>query len=194
MGDASTRRLAELFPLQSWRKEVLSFIEEAPSKEPWGIACSGGADSVALLLCIHAHFPQKRSLLNVLHFNHQLRGQDSVDDAQWVKNLAERLGLYFYSGSWKRDIRTKINEAEARRARHTFFRKKLFAMGGRVIFLAHHRGDIAEQMLMRLARGSGLNGLTAPRPVQIFSDGRVYLRPLLDWDKTAILQKLSLIS
>jgi tRNA(Ile)-lysidine synthase len=54
-----------------------------------------------------------------------------------------------------------------------------FGRFGRVLWLGHQQDDIAETMLMRLARGSGVGGLAAPRPVQRFANQRVHVRPLL---------------
>jgi tRNA(Ile)-lysidine synthase len=60
----------------------------------------------------------------------------------------------------------------------------------RALWLAHQQDDIAESMLMRLARGSGTGGLAAPRPVQRFADGRVHLRPLLTLKKAELVAAL----
>jgi tRNA(Ile)-lysidine synthase len=56
--------------------------------------------------------------------------------------------------------------------------------------MGHQRDDVAETLLMRLARGSGAGGLAAPRPVQAGSHGRIHLRPLLDLRKAEIVQAL----
>jgi tRNA(Ile)-lysidine synthase len=52
-------------------------------------------------------------------------------------------------------------------------------LGAKVLWLGHQQNDVAESMLMRLARGSGGGGLAAPRPVQAVQGGRLHLRPLL---------------
>jgi len=57
------------------------------------------------------------------------------------------------------------------------------------LWLGHHQNDIAETMLMRLARGSGAAGLAAPRPVQRLAD-RVHLRPMLTLKKDEITAAL----
>ena len=56
----------------------------------WGVAVSGGADSVALLLLLHG---RPELLLHVVHLDHQIRGQASADDAEFVAKLAEKLGI-----------------------------------------------------------------------------------------------------
>lgn len=60
----------------------------------------------------------------------------------------------------------------------------------RPLWLAHQQDDIAESMLMRLARGSGIGGLAAPRPVQVMGEGRVHLRPLLTLKKAELVRAL----
>ncbi len=66
-----------------------------------------------------------------------------------------------------------------------FFRKH-----ARIVFLGHQQDDVAESMLMRLARGSGAGGLAAPRPVQIQPRGRIHVRPLLDLKKAELIAAL----
>jgi tRNA(Ile)-lysidine synthase len=56
--------------------------------------------------------------------------------------------------------------------------------------MGHQRDDVAESLLMRLARGSGAGGLAAPRPVQAGAQGRIHLRPLLDLGKSDIVRAL----
>jgi tRNA(Ile)-lysidine synthase len=73
------------------------------------------------------------------------------------------------------------SEAAAREARLDFF-----ADHARTVWLGHQQDDIAENLLMRLARGSGTAGLAAPRPVQELPGRRVFLRPLLPLKKTEI--------
>ncbi len=173
-------QMADAIPSGRLHARVLKWLEcEAKKDETWAVAVSGGADSVALLLLLWAHFPNKRNELLVLHYDHGLR-PDSAADAKFVEELASELGVGFASA--RRAPRGAINEGALRDARMDFFRAQLAARKARIIFFGHQLEDIAETMLIRLARGSGASALCAPRPVRFFSDdgGMVALRPLLD--------------
>ncbi len=177
-------RLAAIFPRERLDAKVLAWADAASPRSNWGVGLSGGADSVALLLLIWAHWPERQGRLRALHFNHRLRGAASRADAAFCRRICSQLGVTFAGGSWPGDHRD-ASEAEARAAR-----MKFFASQARVIWLGHQQDDIAESMLMRLARGSGAGGLAAPRPVQALAGGRVHLRPLLPLKKAEIATAL----
>jgi tRNA(Ile)-lysidine synthase len=175
---AAAARLAKTILAARLHPRVRVWLENhALAQDAWAVAVSGGADSVALLLLIWAHFPKKQRRLCVLHFDHATR-PESVADAQFVQKLSRALGLRYATA--RRAPGGATSEAELREARWKFFHKQMIARSARVIFLGHQRDDIAETMLMRLARGSGAGGLSAPRPVRLLDHGAVALRPLLD--------------
>ncbi len=149
----------------------------ARAAEPWAITVSGGVDSLGMLLLLWAHFPKNRKRMFVLHYDHATRF-DSAEDAQFVGQLSKDLGLEFATA--RRPVTGPASEQVLRDARWIFFRREMEARKAFIIFTGHQRDDIAETMLMRLARGSGAAGLCAPRPVQDFADGVFILRPLLD--------------
>ena len=170
--------VGEAVPVARLHPRVLTWLDKnARDAEPWSVAVSGGSDSMALLLLLWAHFPKKRKTLKILHFDHAAR-PDSEADGKFVESLAKQLGVTFVTT--RRAPGGKLSEAALRDDRWKFFREQLKANQGRIIFFGHHRDDIAETMLMRLARGSGASGLCAPRPAREFPDGMVALRPLLD--------------
>ncbi len=152
----------------------------------WALAFSGGADSLALLLIFWAEGVGRwgRDFV-VLHFDHRLRGAESTADARFCQQVCRALGVTCVVGRW-RGARKGASEAEARAARHEFFAREMKRRKLRLLWLAHQQDDIAETMLMRLARGSGAGGLAAPRPVQEFPDGRLHLRPMLSLKKAEI--------
>ncbi len=143
---------------------------------PLGVAVSGGADSVYLLVALWAD-PALRPRLRVLHFDHRVRGDASAADAAFVRRLSAHLGLPCVAGL--RAAAGSATEAELRAARQGFFAAQRAALGIRVVATAHHLDDVAESMLMRLARGAGLAGLAAPRAWQPFRAGHVHWRPLV---------------
>ena len=82
--DQKAIELYELFPKSNWNSKLVKVFDENKSKE-FGIACSGGADSIFLLLLIYAAFPDVRERISVLHYNHRLRGRNLIP----IKHLFE---------------------------------------------------------------------------------------------------------
>ena len=152
-----------------------------------GIACSGGSDSLAVLLLVFAHYPDLRSRITVLHFNHLLRGEASDHDATFVEEVTKGLELKFVGGSWEdRDDSISVSEARARRARHAFFDAFVFENKGALIISGHQQDDVLETLMLRIARASNLKGLSAPKPVTEFANGKTMVRPLLSVSKATI--------
>ena len=187
-------KLAASLPQERLHPAVLGRTAGSPPRERWAVALSGGADSVALLLLLWAHWPERRPRLLALHFDHRLRGRASTADARFCEKLCRDLGVELVVGRWTDRApasasATKPSEAEARTARHAFFAATLRRRRVAALFTGHHRDDVAETFLMRLARGSGAAGLAAPRPVHPQPAlGRVHLRPLLNLDKAALAE------
>ncbi len=186
--------LAARFPRERLHPIALDRIQRAwADGERVAVAFSGGADSLALLLLLHAHAPSAsaRRRLLVLHFNHRLRGAASTADARFCERVCAGLGVTCQVGVWEeRPDKSTISEATARQARLTFFDRTLSRRRTRLLCLGHHQDDIAETLLMRLARGSGTSGLAAPRPVQTLPGERTHLRPLLTIPHSALIEAL----
>ncbi len=144
-------------------------------------ACSGGADSVALVSLL-LKLREKMALeIAVGHFNHRLRAGAEADEA-FVRDLARAWGLAFFAGV--KDVRSearagKLNlEETARGLRYEFLRSAAGAWGATRIATGHTMNDQAETFLMRLLRGSGLSGLAGIEPVSAAGQVPV-VRPLL---------------
>lgn len=156
--------------------DLLLKVEEAIRKEQLlepgarvAVACSGGADSVALLHLL-AELKDRLGLrLLVCHLNHRLRGAEADADQAFVRQLAERLELEFLvrredvAGRAKRD-RLNLEEA-GRRARLEFFAWLIADGKADAVALAHTLDDQAETVLARLLRGAGTKGLAGIFPV-----------------------------
>lgn len=141
-----------------------------------GVAVSGGADSVCLLHVLLELAPQWDLRLCILHLNHGLRGEESRQDEQFVRELAARLGLPATVRAVDVAASADNLEQAARHARLAFFREQMTAGGLARVATGHTRDDQAETVLFRFLRGSGGAGLAAIRPVT--AEGMV--RPLLD--------------
>lgn len=150
------------------------------------VAVSGGLDSVALAHLVCRVADQHGWLPVLAHFNHQLRGEASDLDAQFVLELARQLGLRCVAGRGDvagRSQRERISlEMAGRAERHEFLAATCAELEIDTVALAHHADDQVELFLMRLLRGSGPEGLSgmdweSRSPVS----PRVRLvRPLLD--------------
>lgn len=176
--------LAQKFPRVRLHPRVVALADAMAKRTTWGVAFSGGADSLALLLLLWAHWPERRRALRGLHFNHRLRGLASRADAVFARQVCAALGVTFVSGVWPGRHRG-VSEAEARKVRMAFLGRH-----ARVLWFGHQQDDVAETIFMRLARGSGTGGLSAPRPVQGQAGGRLHLRPLLDLKKSELVAAL----
>ncbi len=132
------------------------------------VAVSGGADSTALLRCLFARRGELGIVLSVLHVEHGLRGQDSIDDAAFVRALAEQLCLpceVVQVDTNRRMAEHKESvETAARALRYQAFREVLAAGRADKIATAHTLDDQAETVLMKLLRGAWTEGLSGIHP------------------------------
>src|SRR5438309_5945004 len=128
-----------------------------------GVAVSGGADSVALLLLLQELREKLGVVLSVVHFNHKLRGKASDADEQFVAKLAAKHGLEFHTASVHVAKKAKKEQANleetARRARYDYFRSLVESDALTRIAVAHTADDQAETVLAHVLRGTGLTGL-----------------------------------
>ncbi len=182
-------RLAETFVEAASCRFSLSQDREplAGKIESVGLAVSGGADSVCLALLAWANLPELRERLTVLHFNHRRRGEASDGDEAFVRELAEGLWFACQVGYSERTPDAAASEADLREERLAFFRES----GCDIILQGHQRDDILETQLMRLCRGSGMEGLAAPAEVSRHGDGLTFLRPLLGVGRKEIREALT---
>jgi tRNA(Ile)-lysidine synthase len=153
-----------------------------------GVAVSGGADSVCLLHILRELAPRWGLCLTVLHFDHQLRGEESCGDAEFVRELAAAFGLRFViQQAYLRDGGNL--EERARQARLAFYREQMAGGGVERVALGHTRSDQAETVLFRLLRGAGTTGLAGIRAVT--SDGIV--RPLIEVERAEVQEYLAAV-
>src|SRR5688572_57275 len=141
-------------------------LHQEPSGDPIALAVSGGSDSTALMVLFadwlqRVGVPAGRHL--VLTVDHGLRADSGVE-AQQVAAQASRLGFRHATLIWEGEKPSTGVQAAARKARYRLMRDHLAAHGIGTLLTAHTRDDQAETLLMRLARGSGLDGLAGIAP------------------------------
>lgn len=147
-----------------------------------GLAVSGGADSLALMLLAarYAATPEARQRIFVYSVDHGLR-PEARDEVAFVVAEAQKRGFHARPLRWEGEKpETGIQQA-ARKARYTLIAQAMEADEVPVLLTAHHLVDQAETVLMRLAHGSGIEGLRGMDYYSELGDLRV-VRPLLHVD------------
>ncbi len=154
------------------------------------VAVSGGPDSTALLLCLHAIAPDLQLKLTAAHLNHQIRGAEADADEAFVREMSAGLGIPFISETIdiKQQAKTEKQNLEelARQRRYDFLLRTARDAGAQKIAVGHTLNDQAETALFRFLRGSGIEGLSAIHPVV---QGTV-IRPLLECSRDSVLRYL----
>ncbi len=146
-----------LFEIFEERIKSLNLQEE---DKPVLLAVSGGLDSVVLLhLCYRAGIS-----CAVAHCNFQLRGQESDDDAAFVRQLCRKYSFRFYlkkfnTGSYSLKNSVSLQMA-ARELRYTWFEQLANKENIGYILTAHQLDDTIETFFINLMRGTGISGLT----------------------------------
>ena len=153
------------------------------------IALSGGADSVSLLLVLKHLESELGITLEAAHCNFHLRGDESLRDEQFCKQLCRRLHvplhLVHFDTHAYADLHHVSIEMAARDLRYAYFEQLRRDISAADICVAHHRDDSVETLLLNLVRGTGLRGLRGiqPRNAHI-------IRPLLSHSRQQIEQYL----
>lgn len=162
------------------------------------VALSGGADSVLLLKLFHQLSKDSSVQVAACHVNHNIRGELAKIDARFSEELCTSLQVSFLLKSvhvpqYAQEKGLSTEDA-ARTLRYQALEEAAIECGANVIATAHHADDLAETMLFRLFKGTGVSGL-ASIPIQRPSGktGVTIIRPLLFTAKTEILHYLESI-
>jgi tRNA(Ile)-lysidine synthase len=150
------------------------------------VAVSGGSDSMALALLADRWARARGGRIVALTVDHRLR-PESAAEARTVASWMAKRGIGHVRLDWRRAPAENIGagniQARARAARYRLMADWCSAHGVLHLLLAHHSDDQAETLLLRLGRGSGVDGLAAMAPVSETYGVRL-LRPLLALPRT----------
>jgi tRNA(Ile)-lysidine synthase len=149
------------------------------------VGVSGGPDSICLLHVLYSIMKSFDIKLFVFHLNHMLRGDEANKEAEYVEDFCRRLELPLTVKAINIEEVSKKEglsiEETARNVRYREFELYAKAVGATKIAVAHNKNDQAETILMRIIRGTGLEGLTG----MDFIRGNI-IRPLLEIDRSEI--------
>ncbi|MCM8709557.1 tRNA lysidine(34) synthetase TilS [Clostridium sp. SYSU_GA19001] len=150
------------------------------------VAVSGGPDSVCLLHLLYTLKGDFNLTLYAAHVNHCLRGEEADKDEEYVEEFCRKLGIECFV---KRvDIkklskeRGLSSESTGREARYEFFEELYKKLRADKIALAHNFNDKAETVLMRIIRGTGMEGLSGIKAVR----SNIFVRPLINIKRESI--------
>jgi tRNA(Ile)-lysidine synthase len=129
------------------------------------VGLSGGMDSSTLFFVLDSMKDALSVDLAIAHVNHQLRGAESERDEAFVRGLAEKAGVPYYL--LREDVKAYARKAgvsiqhAGRDVRYTFFSRLAADYGYQKIAIAHNRDDQVETFLLRIVKGTGINGLSS---------------------------------
>ena len=173
------------------KKRILKIFKEfsvsLDTKEKLAVAVSGGPDSLALAFLTKCY--SLKNKINVKYFtvDHKLRKESSIE-ARSVVNTLKKINISCKILKWKRKKPSKNIQSLARDRRYFLLEKECKKNGIKNLLLGHHLDDLAENFLIRIVRGSGLNGLISFNKKTKYKEKNFYiLRPLLDIKKKELI-------
>jgi len=174
-------------------KKILKTFEEFLTslniKENIAIAVSGGPDSLALAFLAKCYVLKNKNKIKLKCFivNHKLRKESSLE-ANVVKKILKEIDIECKILSWNGKKPSKNIQSLARDKRYFLLAKECKKNNIKNLLLGHHIDDLSENFLIRIVRGSGLNGLISFNKKTKYKDQNLdILRPLLNIEKKDLI-------
>lgn len=150
------------------------------------LGLSGGPDSVCLLHILYRLKEKMNIEVYAAHLNHQIRGLEAQKDALYISQICEDLGITSFVKAinvpeYCKEQGVSLEEG-ARTLRYEMFEEIKQKTKSNKIAIGHNRNDQAETVLMRIMRGTGLQGL---RGIEYIRDNEI-IRPILDIERSEI--------
>ena len=160
-------------------------------KESYVLAVSGGVDSMVLLeqfIQLQKKYP---IIITVVHIHHHLR-KESDEEEVMVREFCRKRNLSVDVYHWEEGSSQNSGiEEKARQFRYEKLKESQQKHHASYVVLAHHADDQAETVLMKLTRGSTLEGIAGMKPIRPFGEGYL-IRPFLTVDKKALYEYASI--
>ena len=166
--------------IEEFKALISPFIE---GDDSFAVALSGGPDSMALAWLMG----QLGRDVHLLHVDHGLREESGAQSERLKALVSDWPHVTFVPLKWAHEAVLDRIQERARNARYDLMAGYCQAHDIQKLFLAHHQDDQAETVLFRLAKGSGLDGLSAMQPEQEMG-GVMLCRPFLDIPKARLLE------
>jgi tRNA(Ile)-lysidine synthase len=164
---------------------IATLIEDVATAK-FAIGLSGGADSLALTLMMAHVFPGRIVALTVDHGLRAESGKEALQVAQWCADAH----IPHHTLRWQTPAVSGNIQGQARSARYNLLQTWCADNHVPYVLSAHNRDDVAETLLMRLARGAGVRGLAAMQAKRALSPTVTLLRPLLNLPHSALVDYL----
>jgi len=180
--------MSEVTAKQAMLKHCVATAFAYDKPDQLAVAVSGGGDSMALLHLMAEWAEDEKIRLWAVTVNHGLR-PEAAEEARFVSEVAQTLQVKHTTLTWTGWSGQGNLQDAARRARYRLMTDWAKAQGINTIALAHTADDQAETFFMRLARASGIDGLTGMQRRRV-SDGITWVRPLLMQERFELRQYL----
>ena len=145
------------------------------------IGTSAGPDSMALL-----HYLKNNTNKQIIccHINHNVR-KESKEEEEYLKKYCQKNNIIFESTMIK-EYKENNFENEARKKRYSFYKKIINKYKAKYLFLAHHGDDLIETIIMKIIRGSNIEGYAGIKEISK-KDNYYIIRPLLKYTKEDLI-------
>ena len=173
------------------QKKIFKIYNEFSSslkvKEDLAVAVSGGPDSLALAYLAKCYSLKHNIKVRYYLVNHKLR-KESSQEAETVKKILKKIDIQCRILNWNGKKPSKNIQASARDKRYSMLANECKKNNIKYLLLGHHQNDLFENFLIRIVRGSGLNGLISFNKNTKYRDQNLHIvRPLLNLEKKDLL-------
>ena len=163
------------------------FSSSLKIKEDLAVAVSGGPDSLALAYLTKCYSLKNKIKVKYYLVNHKLRKEATLE-AETVKKILKKIDIQCTILNWNGKKPSKNIQATARDKRYSLLANECKKNNIKYLLLGHHLNDLFENFLIRIVRGSGLNGLISFSKNTKYRDQNLnIIRPLLNLEKKDLL-------